>query len=179
MKIRKGLSSEKEQFEAILIEAATRIKETGSSQWGHILKGEEGSIVAARLHQEEAYIYEEEVAGKTKIVAVFYLYERPNDWDYGIWQEEEQAGVFYLHRLSLADGYTGKGIAEQLLRQLQSELSVTGGRALRLDCIKTQPVLNQLYNRSGFTLVKEIPDLEAGPIIADFNLYECQLADLS
>lgn len=175
MKIRKGLISEQGKFEGILIEAATRIKKTGSSQWGHILEGEESSIVAARLAQEEAYFYEEEIAGEMKIAAVFYLYERPNEWDYGIWQEKEQTGVYYLHRLSLADGYTGKGVAERLLRQLQSELQKTGGSGIRLDCIKTQPVLNQLYARSGFTLVKEIADLEAGPIIADFNLYECQL----
>lgn len=179
MKIRKGLSNEAKKIEAVLIEAATRIKQTGSSQWGHILDGEESDIVAARIEQGEAYVYEEERDGEINIAAVFYLYESPNDWDYGIWQEAEQRGVYYLHRLSLADSYTGKGIAEQLLRQLQGELRAAGKRAIRLDCIKSQPVLNQLYLRSGFQLVKEIPDLEAGPIVADFNLYECTLGNLN
>lgn len=175
MEIRKGQLTEKEAFEGVLKQATLRIKATGSNQWGHILAGEETAIIAARLAQGEAYVYENQTDERAELAAVFYLYERPNDWDEGIWQESEQEGVYYLHRLSLADGYTGRGLAEQLLRQLQSDLKARGGKAIRLDCIATQPVLNHLYSRSGFTLVKQIPELHAGPIVADFNLYECTL----
>lgn len=175
MKIRQGTSVDLAAFEGVLKEAATRIKATGSTQWGHILAGEETAIIIKHLADGEAFLYEEMVEGATKVVAAFYLYQKPNQWDLDLWGAEQGPNSYYLHRLSLADGYTGKGLAEQLLSDLDTQLSFPSQAVIRLDCIATQPVLNNLYQRSGFSLVKVAKERQAGPIVADFNLYQRQV----
>ena len=61
----------------LLKETANRLKSKGSTQWSHILKGEETEALRKHIEQEEVIIFEND----NQLVGMCYLYEEPNEWD--------------------------------------------------------------------------------------------------
>ena len=172
MEIRQAIDSELALVEGVLQAAAKRIKATGSTQWRHVLQGEERAEIAQKISEQACFIIREE----SQVVGVFYLSQTTSPWDRTLWGDSYQAApTYYLHKLALADAFVQQGRGEKVLRQIQAEWS-EGEPAvvLRLDCIATQAYLNGLYQRSQFKQVGTVKNLVSGEVQADFNLYQWQ-----
>lgn len=172
MKLIKATRQDKETVEKILIQAATRIHNTGSTQWAHLLTNIAGEDIEAKIEQGDVVLAEKE----ERIVGVLYLSDSQGEWDQALWQEiSTDYSAFYLHKLALADEFVGQNLASKILTLTQEMLQGRNDKVyLRLDCIATQSYLNQLYPKNGFELVGIARNIQAGSFKADFNLYQWQ-----
>lgn len=166
--IRTGNTHDYQALHRILVASANRIKAKGSPQWSHILTGGEDETLLNMLEQKKVWLIE----GEHGIQGMLYLYEELTDWDKTLWEDTEHAGTYYLHKLALNDNYTGKGIPRLLFEGIIRELEP---KSVRLDCMASKEVLNQLYESLGFTLVgtKAIFEESAKEMVM-FHLYEWQ-----
>ncbi|MGY3750191.1 hypothetical protein [Vagococcus acidifermentans] len=166
MAIRPALANDVQTVNTILKQAAHRIKLTGSLQWAHVLEDGELPMIHERINNGTVYLYmkEQEAAG------VFYLYEEPTDWDVRLWGDARIDGVYYLHKVALADSYTGKNEGQKLLEAVKTyrPSQIT---EIRLDCMAEKAVLNNLYSRSGFSFHQMVRQVPNNVLMADFNLY--------
>lgn len=170
LEISQGNIEELALIEGVLIEAASRIKKTGSTQWAHVLDGGEHQNLKEKIIAGNVYLVKKAEA----LAAIFYLTSEPSAWDQDLWQSlPVTRKTYYLHKLALVDEFTGQGLAKEILHQVQKEFSQLDALiSIRLDCIATQPYLNHLYPNSGFTKVGLCRNLHSGSLVADFNLYE-------
>lgn len=173
MKIRKALIEEASTVNNMLKDAALRIKRKQSTQWSNILEDKELPVINHWLAKESVYFGEI----NQQIVAVCYLYQEMTDWDRHLWHGyPSEIPCLYLHKFTLAEGQTGKGLAHKFLRAIQEYVgeNFEQGTRIRLDCIDEKEVLNRLYATSGFKKVGQVPQVNNGVLVADFNLYEWQ-----
>lgn len=153
-------------------DAAMRIKQKNSVQWSHVLRNEELPVIQKWLNESGVLVGT--LSGE--LVAVCYLYHQPTQWDKDLWgavQVDEQ--IVYLHKLSLKDGYTGRGLASQFLNEIKAFLKEQHPKKnfqIRLDCMADKEFLNKLYQSNGFQLVDRIENVNTGAEVAAFNLYE-------
>lgn len=175
MLIRKATHEEYDDIHEILVQAATRIKAKKSEQWKHILEGNEKNSLIHQLRQDTVVVGVVE----DEIVAVCYLYQNQEEWDAKLWSElPELEQTFYLHRLALADKATGQGLAQVFLSSLFPFLEKEyKAQIVRLDCMAEKPMLNRLYQASGFKLVGKALNVPVENFFADFNLYEQRVGD--
>lgn len=168
MMIRRGKTHDYQALHSILTASANRIKAKGSTQWSHILTGGEDETLLNRLEENNVWLIED----SDRIQGMLYLYEDLTDWDKTLWEDTAHTGTYYLHKLALHDKDTGKGIPKLLFEGIVGELQP---KSVRLDCMATKQVLNQLYQSLGFTLVatKDIYEESAKEMVT-FNLYEWQ-----
>lgn len=84
------------------------------------------------------------------------------------WSDYSHFGVYYIHKLVVKKGYTGKGYALQILNWVGSYAKSVNRQKLRLDCFEDRDYLLKLYSSCGFNLerVKVMPD---GIRIAQFE----------
>ncbi|KNF09073.1 putative acetyltransferase, GNAT superfamily [Gottschalkia purinilytica] len=170
MIFRKAQATEVDKVNEVIIQAAHRLKKLGSKQWSSMLNGEKLVEIKDRIQNGEVYIYQDN--NTTEIAGIVYVYDNQSEWDKQLWGNDNTANTYYIHRLAIADKYCGKGMAINLLQELQE--SVEPQAILRLDCLAEQAVLNNLYQRAGFSYLTRIKDHDTGEQVADFNLYEWQ-----
>lgn len=165
MGIRLATMADFSHLDILLKQAAMRIKQKNSNQWSTILHNEEQETLKHHIREKEVYVYEvdESVAG------MVYLYKGRREWDKALW--EKQMDSYYLHKLALGDGYTGRGLAVSFLEEL-IELAKKEHTSIRLDCMSSKKVLNQLYQNVGFTYKGTVKQVDVPELPGDFNLYE-------
>ncbi|MGX6978716.1 GNAT family N-acetyltransferase [Vagococcus elongatus] len=171
MEIRKALRHEETLVNDMLKGAALRIKNKQSEQWSNILEDKELPVIRHWLGKDSIYFGEID----QQVIAVCYLYQEMTDWDRELWEQHPtDTPCLYLHKLTLAEGQTGKGLAHKFLSVLQDyvKLNFESGTLIRLDCIGEKEMLNQLYQSSGFHKVGMTPQVYNGVLMADFNLFE-------
>ncbi|MDO4792763.1 MAG: GNAT family N-acetyltransferase [Filifactor alocis] len=168
LELRAATASDEKEIMDLLKETATWLKEKGSKQWNGILEGRDNHHTDVAIAKGNVFVLEEE----HKIVAVMILYPSKTAWDTVLWKEEEEMDAFYLHRLTLSLDRRGERLAHRCLQWAIDHARKEGKAAVRLDCLKKIPYLNQLYAEAGFRHLRTVEDFNANEQIADFSLYE-------
>lgn len=168
MKVRLGEVQELSLLNQLLKEAAERLKRKGSTQWGDVLENNELNSLKNRLIQQEVLVFEE----NNQIMGMCYLYQKPNDWDFGLWGKKEEKGHYYLHKVAIRDEFVGKNYGEELLDATIMWVQERKGYSILLDCKADVAYLNNFYQKQGFTFVKRCLAGTFDELFADFNLYE-------
>ncbi|MEG0254389.1 MAG: GNAT family N-acetyltransferase [Vagococcus sp.] len=171
MEINWGVPSDFNDVNQILIETATRLNKKGSSQWSHILIGEEKEDLARHLADKEVVV----LTMEKEIIALAYLYQKPNTWDFGLWQLPFNENIYYLHKVAIKDAFVGKNYGKQFLQEIIKWVKLSGGTRICLDCQASVPYLNQFYAESGFTFKGKCEKGHFPELTADFNLYDYEI----
>ena len=171
MKVRIAELNDFEVLDNILKEVTTRLKNKGSKQWAYILTNGEQDVLRTHILKEEVLVIEE----NNLVVGTCYLYTQPNEWDYGLWQREENKDSFYLHKLAISDLFVGKHYGKKVMNSILEYVAEIGGEQVLLDARADVTYLNQFYQRIGFEFVAQVKENSAEILEADFNLYEYRL----
>lgn len=156
------------QANEIVIQAARRLQKMGSLQWAGRLNGEDINDIERKIINSEVYFYVDE---NEEIAGLVYACKKQLAWDKQLWGENNTENIHYIHRVAIADRFTGQKLGKAMMEAM---LAFKGpqGITLRLDCLADNVALNTLYQRVGFHFVKRIKDHNTGDQIADFNLYQ-------
>jgi len=88
----------------------------------------------------------------TEAAACMYLHGE----DTLFWPQSKPGEAFYIHRLTVARKYAGRGFANEMLSWAEDEVRAKGRRFLRLDC-EPRAKLLALYANAGFRRVDNVP----------------------
>lgn len=160
-----------EDYEAvwsILVETAEWLKQKGSVQWSGLLDGEDVHNTPEAIERGEVYLAEID----NQPAGMFVLWEKQSEWDKELWGEERTKKYYYLHRITSARSFHGKGVGQQLIAAAKKVAKDDGKEKIRLDCIADNKHLNTFYSENGFKYCTTIQDFKSGDYLFDFNLYE-------
>ncbi|RKQ30876.1 GNAT family N-acetyltransferase [Oceanobacillus halophilus] len=134
----------------LLANTAKWLQSKGISQWEHLLTGEENEEIIRDISNGVTYIVEE----KDKIAATFNFSSKQNDWDVEMWGKLDDK-AYYIHRLAINREYQNQNLGRKLLHWIDENIRLTD-RCIRLDCVADNPILNHLYQETGFTFKKYV-----------------------
>lgn len=164
MKMRYATTADIEQILAITDSARRFQRQCGFRQW------EDGypayDDIAADIADQGAYVFENEgtsakaaditiegsnIVERENIVAYAYLtgYDAEYDRLSGIWHYPGPYGV--IHRLAIAPGFRGQGLAAQILAMSEAHLAAQGIRAMRIDTGQDNIVMQRILSRADYT----------------------------
>ncbi|MBC1332204.1 GNAT family N-acetyltransferase [Listeria booriae] len=146
--MREASVSDGGSLQQLMIDTATWLKESGSTQWGDILEGKDVHQLRDRIRDGEVFVL---CDADEQLAAAFILRKTASEWDAGLWRNQKQVPARYLHRLMIARKYAGQNLSLTLLDWASGESQRTGYDWLRLDCIASNQKLNTLYQVAGFT----------------------------
>ncbi|MBC6309213.1 GNAT family N-acetyltransferase [Listeria sp. FSL L7-1582] len=154
--------SDEASLQQLMIDTASWLKNSGSSQWSDILEGKDVHGLKNRIRDGEVFLVRET---KSKgIAAAFILRKTASEWDERLWRDHGyQTPARYLHRLMIARAFAGQNLSQALLDWAAIESAQNNYQYLRLDCIADNQKLNTLYQNAGFTQMA---------IIDGFCIYE-------
>jgi GNAT superfamily N-acetyltransferase len=155
------------KIKKILHSTALWLNKKGSEQWAGLLRGEDVHNIQEAVERKEVYLVTKEDA----ILGTFALWDNQTPWDIDLWGEEESRKYLYLHRIALESNQHGKNRGKLLLEGAQSIARKSEIRGIRLDCIASNPNLNEFYQANGFDYVKTIHAYNNGEGLQDYNLY--------
>lgn len=162
--MRYATTADIEQILAITDSARRFQRQCGFRQW------EDGypayDDIAADIAAQGAYIFENEgtsakaaditiegsnIVERENIVAYAYLTECDAEYDRlsGIWHYPGPYGV--IHRLAIAPGFRGQGLAAQILAMSEAHLAAQGIRAMRIDTGQDNIVMQRILSRADYT----------------------------
>lgn len=164
MKMRYATTADIEQILAITDSARRFQRQCGFRQWEDGYPAYEN--IAADIAAQGAYIFENEgtsakaaditiegsnIVERENIVAYAYLtgYDAEYDRLSGIWHYPGPYGV--IHRLAIAPGFRGQGLAAQILAMSEAHLAAQGIRAMRIDTGQDNIVMQRILSRAGYT----------------------------
>lgn len=164
MKMRYATTADIEQILTITDSARRFQRQCGFRQW------EDGypayDDIAADIAAQGAYIFENEgtsakaaditiegsnIVERENIVAYAYLTGGDAEYDRlsGIWHYPGPYGV--IHRLAIAPGFRGQGLAAQILAMSEAHLAAQGIRAMRIDTGQDNIVMQRILSRADYT----------------------------
>ncbi len=154
-------SQELSIFSEILSETARWLEEKGQPLWSP------SSLTPEKLleHYPQGALYLGWLEGQAVATAVL-LEQDPLFWPDALPQE-----ALYLHKLSVARAWSGRGLGQQILDAARAETGQRGRRFLRLDTVSHNPALNEFYTKYGFARVAQ--DVQVG--IYAVNLYQLEV----
>ena len=162
--MRYATTADIEQILAITDSARRFQRQCGFRQW------EDGypayDDIAADIAAQGAYIFENEgtsakaaditiegsnIVERENIVAYAYLTGGDAEYDRlsGIWHYPGPYGV--IHRLAIAPGFRGQGLAAQILAMSEAHLAAQGIRAMRIDTGQDNIVMQRILSRADYT----------------------------
>ncbi len=164
MKMRYATTADIEQILAITDSARRFQRQCGFRQWEDGYPAYEN--IAADIAAQGAYIFENEgtsakaaditiegsnIVERENIVAYAYLTEGDAEYDRlsRIWHYPGPYGV--IHRLAIAPGFRGQGLAAQILAMSEAHLAAQGTRAMRIDTGQDNIVMQRILSRAGYT----------------------------
>ncbi|GEM_PF-2454156 len=168
MKVRIAEMEDFNQLDRLQKEAATRLKNQGSSQWSYILTNDEQPNLLERLKNKEILVVEENY----QLVGMCYLYTQPNEWDFSLWQREENKKHYYLHKLVIGDLFVGKNYGFKVINEIFEWVKENNGEKVLLDCKADVTYLTKFYKKSGLDLVETVKAGTFKELYSDFNLFE-------
>lgn len=79
----------------------------------------------------------------------------PSEWDSDLWEELASENAYYLHRIMVSREFGGISLSKEMINWSEKLAIHEKIPFVRLDCIKTNDKLNQMYCRYGFQLIDE------------------------
>lgn len=164
MKMRYATTADIEQILAITDSARRFQRQCGFRQWEDGYPAYEN--IAADIAAQGAYIFENEgtsakaaditiegsnIVERENIVAYAYLTGGDAEYDRlsRIWHYPGPYGV--IHRLAIAPGFRGQGLAAQILAMSEAHLAAQGIRAMRIDTGQDNIVMQRILSRADYT----------------------------
>ncbi|WP_088840570.1 GNAT family N-acetyltransferase [Listeria sp. ILCC797] len=139
--IRQATSKDYQAVEKLMIDTATWLKKSGSTQWNDILDGTDVHQIRERIHQNEVFL----LTQKEQTAGTMIVRKTPSAWDENLWEEQATEPAFYVHRLMIARPYKGLQLSARML-QFAEELAASARIPfIRLDTLASNNALNQLY----------------------------------
>lgn len=133
---------------ALLAETAGWLNGRGVRQWP--VGGFPAERIAPLIEEGSMYLLD----GEERPVATLAL---DGHADPEFWAAEDVPGsALYVHKLSVARGYSGRGLGQALLDWAGLRVLATGRRWLRLDCSKDNPGLQDYYRGQRFTHLRTV-----------------------
>ncbi|MCW3036180.1 MAG: GCN5-related N-acetyltransferase [Actinobacteria bacterium] len=132
--------------QGILAEAATWLASKGIDQWPAAGFREAGTL--RRIRQGSVYLAY--AAGEPVATITLDTWADPELWK----GASDDAG--YVHRLAVRRPWAGRGIGAALLDWAGQRVAASGGRWLRLDCMRDNQPLHDYYLRLGFEHIRTI-----------------------
>ncbi|MBM7599822.1 GNAT superfamily N-acetyltransferase [Virgibacillus halotolerans] len=132
----------------LLRDTASWLKAKGISQWEELLHSEENNEARQAISSGITHLVED---GDGDLAAMFNLSGKQNDWDIDMWGKQDDL-AYYLHKLAVAKGHHQQQIGRQILDWIDENILLENGY-VRLDCVADNSVLNDFYQRAGYTFV--------------------------
>jgi GNAT superfamily N-acetyltransferase len=126
----------------LLQEASAWLHAQGSTQWNPVYPIER---FAQEVEDGHVWYWK---AGATPLATVTLLPQRPDYYPAGVWDDGMPA--WYVCRFTVKRTLAGRGVGENLLRQLEIDAAGSGLQALRLDVVAANPFLERYYLARGF-----------------------------
>ncbi|WP_256758047.1 GNAT family N-acetyltransferase [Cohnella sp. WQ 127256] len=152
----------------LLVNTAEWLLRKGSSQWSHLLRGEDSHNTPEAINRGEVYLFNQE----EQTVGMVILLQKPNSWDHDLWGEranDDQA--IYVHRLAINRKFAGKGYGKHMMKWIEDTgASQLDKGVIRLDCLAHNEVLNEFYSGLGYEHIGKASNSHG-----DFNKFEKKL----
>lgn len=140
LRIIKANQQHAEQVTSLLVNAAEWMESKGIEQW------KKEMFTPELIH---SYFLEREVF-------ILYMAEQPaamftlqaGDLEY--WQQLNDEGYFYLHRLTVHQDFRSVGLGAIAIQWASDYAHSSGKKGLRLDCMAHLPTLNRFYQSQDF-----------------------------
>ena len=135
-----------ERFVALLKEAAQRMIRKGTPMWAPEDMTEEKLLAQYRM--DEMFL------GLCNGMPAFTCALQESDdkfWGAG----SGDVGALYIHKIAVADAFTGCGMVYQIFAFAEAEARRRGKDRLRLDCRIDRTKVRAIYDRYGFCVVDE------------------------
>ncbi|SFI30874.1 Acetyltransferase (GNAT) family protein [Paenibacillus sp. UNC496MF] len=149
---------------ALLVGAARWLQSKGSAQWSALLSGDDHHDVVGHIAAGELFLFKDGDA----LAGIVLLMQTPKQWDLDLWGPDGHEPNVYLHRLAINREHAGQGLGTDIVRWAETGISFPGKRTMRLDCIASNPKLNDFYRGLGYAYKGTSP--------SGFCLYEKPLA---
>lgn len=156
--IRQAVIADTDAVSAVLVEAATWLRERGMPMW----KGDELQPERITADVASRQFYVADLAGGIVGVVKFQLEDEL------FWPDAPRGGAAYVHRLAVKRAFAGRGISTALLEWAVCRTRELGRPFLRLDTDAARPKLRSIYERFGF---RHHSDRQVGPyFVARYEL---------
>lgn len=136
----------------LMSNTARWLKDSGSSQWGDILQGFDVHQIEQRIERGEVALFE---TVKGLLAGAMIIRKTPSEWDSDLWEELASENAYYLHRIMVSREFGGISLSKEMINWSEKLAIHEQIPFVRLDCIKTNDKLNQMYCRYGFQLIDE------------------------
>jgi ribosomal protein S18 acetylase RimI-like enzyme len=144
--IRQAVVEDLGTVQGILAEAAEWLAAKGIDQWP--AGGFREATTLRRIREGSVYLAY--AADEPVATITLDAWADPELWT----AAADDAG--YVHRLAVRRAWAGRGIGEALLDWAGQRVAASGGRWLRLDCMRDNQALHDYYLRLGFEHVRTL-----------------------
>ncbi|MDP9845852.1 GNAT family N-acetyltransferase [Streptosporangium lutulentum] len=149
--LRRATNGDLQGVLALLAETAGWLNGRGVRQWP--VGGFPAERISPLIAEGVLYLLDGE-RGEERPAATIAL---DGHADPEFWAPEDGPGTaLYVHKLSVARGYSGRGLGEALLDWAGLRVLATGRRWLRLDCSKDNPRLQDYYRGQRFAHLRTV-----------------------
>jgi len=131
---------------SLLVRTAEWLRSQGSTQWSALLSGEDHHNTARSIANGDVYLFKE----RETLAGIVTLLRYPSEWDVRLWGEDGHEGAVYLHRLAINRAYGGRRLGQHMLQWVHTGIRFDGKDRVRLDCIESNPLLNDFYKGCGY-----------------------------
>ncbi|MBD2869046.1 GNAT family N-acetyltransferase [Paenibacillus arenilitoris] len=170
IKVYQAREADTQAVAQLLVRTAEWLKSQGSAQWNALLRGEDSHNTPEAIKRGEVYLF---MKGDM-LAGMVMLMQKASAWDRQLWGEEGHESSVYLHRLNINREAAGGGLGEAIVRWADSGIAFDGKDRIRLDCIASNPKLNELYKRCGYTYAGS-----ASNAMGVYSKYEKRIGDSS
>jgi len=141
---RKATSKEGMVIMSMISKAVVHMKSKGINQWDREYPNL--SIIMDDIDHYSGYVMvdEGEIAGYVCVNT-----NQPEEYEDVPW-EDESGKWCVIHRLVVAVGRQGQGIAKKIIHQVEEQAQKDGFKSIRLDTYSGNPVSMELYPKIGF-----------------------------
>lgn len=147
---RQGIIEDLDTINSLIFKSIKQMKKQGIQQWDELYP----TCEDFREDIELGNLY---VGFEKEQIVVIYVLNQEADDDYkmGQWRNLEEE-FFVLHRLCVNPFYQGKGIAKIVMKHIEEEVIIKGGRSIRLDVFSKNPYALKLYTHCGYKNVGKV-----------------------
>ncbi len=139
--IRQATPKDYQDIEKLMLDTATWLKKSGSTQWNDILNGTDVHQISERIKQNEVFL----LTQKNQTAGTMIVRRTPSNWDKNLWEERAAEPAFYIHRLMIARAYKGLRLSSRMLQFAEELAALSHIPYVRLDTLASNKMLNQLY----------------------------------
>ena len=146
-KFRAAKRQDLQEISTILLEAIVWMEDNGTSLWSR--QEVSPASIESDITQGKYHVA---IGPDSKILATFML----STIDEIFWPEEKAHEAVYIHKIAVRRNYSGQNLTRHIIDFAKLQAQQAGIQRLRLDCDRTRPKLNNLYQSLGFVYHSQV-----------------------